>query len=34
MFCHSNFETDEVADIYNVYFDQTGSLIISAGDEG
>jgi hypothetical protein len=34
VFCHSNLETDELSAIYNVYFDQSGRFIISAGDEG
>jgi hypothetical protein len=34
VFCHANFETDEVSAIYNVYFDLHGVFIVSAGDEG
>jgi hypothetical protein len=34
VFCHADFQTDEVSSIYNVQFDQTGSFIVSAADDG
>ena len=34
VFGHCNFATEEVSSIYNVYFDQKGTLLVSAGDEG
>lgn len=34
VFCHADFQTDEVSSIYNVTFDQTGSFVISGADDG
>ena len=34
VFSHVDFSKDEVSPIYNISFDQTGSLIVSAADDG
>lgn len=34
VFSHVDFSKDEVSSVYNVSFDQTGSFIVSAADEG
>jgi WD40 repeat protein len=34
VFCHADFNTNEVSSIFNVAFDKSGKFIISGADDG
>jgi hypothetical protein len=34
VFCHADFNTNEVSSIFNVCFDRSGKFIVSGADDG
>lgn len=34
VFCHADFEKEEISSVFNVSFDRTGHLLVSGADDG